>query len=114
MVATMPMASTREPFFLDVREFAAGRHFAVPADEARTIETQIRLTEIPAPFLKEAARGEEMKRLFQQAGLRNVRADNAGNVLGDRSGAARHPHLVIAAHLDTVFPEGTNIRVRRE
>jgi acetylornithine deacetylase/succinyl-diaminopimelate desuccinylase-like protein len=35
-------------------------------------------------------------------------------VLGDRPGAALHPHVVVAAHLDTVFPEGTNVRVRRE
>ena len=87
---------------------------AAKADETRTIETQIRLAEIPAPPFKEIARGEEMKRLFQQAGLRNVRGDKAGNVLGERPGAARHPHVVIAAHLDTVFPEGTNVTVRRE
>ena len=87
---------------------------AAKAGEPQTIETQIRLTEIPAPPFKEAARGEEMKRLFQQAGLRNVRGDKAGNVLGDRPGAALHPHVVIAAHLDTVFPEGTKVKVRRE
>ena len=87
---------------------------AAKTGEPQTIETQIRLTEIPAPSFKEAARAEEVKRLFQQAGLRNVRGDRAGNVLGDRPGAALHPHVVIAAHLDTVFPEGTNVKVRRE
>src|SRR6266516_1204087 len=87
---------------------------AAKANEPQTIETQIRLTEIPAPSFKETARGEEVKRLFQQAGLRNVRGDKAGNVLGDRRGMALHPHVVIAAHLDTVFPEGTNVNVRRE
>jgi tripeptide aminopeptidase len=87
---------------------------AAKAGEPQTIELQIRLTEIPAPSFKETARGEEMKRLFQQAGLRNVRSDKVGNVLGDRPGAAPHPHLVIAAHLDTVFPEGTDVKVRRQ
>ena len=87
---------------------------AAKANEPQTIETQIRLTEIAAPSFKEGARGEEVRRLFQQAGLRNVRTDKAGNVLGDRPGAALHPHVVIAAHLDTVFPEGTNVKVRRE
>jgi tripeptide aminopeptidase len=87
---------------------------AARGSEPQTIDTQIRLTEIPAPSFLEAARAEEMKRLFQQAGLRNVRGDKAGNVLGDRPGAALHPHVVIAAHLDTVFPEGTNVKVRRE
>jgi acetylornithine deacetylase/succinyl-diaminopimelate desuccinylase-like protein len=84
------------------------------ADEPRTIEDQIRLSEIPAPPFREAARGEEMRRLFQQAGLRNVRVDKVGNVLGDRPGGASRPHVVIAAHLDTVFPEGTNVTVRRD
>jgi tripeptide aminopeptidase len=81
--------------------------------EPQTIDTQIRLTEIPAPPFKEAARGAEMRRLFEQAGLQRVRTDRAGNVLGDRPGAALHPHVVVAAHLDTVFPEGTNVKVRR-
>jgi tripeptide aminopeptidase len=87
---------------------------AAKGSEPQTIATQIRLTEIPAPPFKEAVRAEEVKGLFQQAGLQNVRGDKAGNVLADRPGAALHPHVVIAAHLDTVFPEGTNVKVRGE
>ena len=67
---------------------------------------QIRFCEIPAPSFKEEVRGQELKRVFQQLGLQNVRVDKVGNVLGDYPGAAPRPHLVIAAHLDTVFPEG--------
>jgi len=100
-------ALTRQPAVIAALAAAKG-------SEPQTIATQIRLTEIPAPPFKEVARGEEMKRLFQQAGLENVRGDKVGNVLGDRPGAALHPHVVIAAHLDTVFPEGTNVKVRRE
>jgi acetylornithine deacetylase/succinyl-diaminopimelate desuccinylase-like protein len=87
---------------------------AARALESQTIEDQIRLSEIPAPPFKESARGEEMRRLFLQAGLQNVRVDKVGNVLGEYRGAAPRPHLVIAAHLDSVFPDGTNVRVRRE
>jgi tripeptide aminopeptidase len=87
---------------------------AAKASEAQTIEDQIRFCEIPAPSFKETARGEELKRTFEQLGLQNVRVDKAGNVLGDRPGAAPRPHLVMAAHLDTVFPEGTSVKVRRE
>jgi len=86
---------------------------AIATNEPHFIEEQIRLTEIPAPPFHEAVRGLELKRLFTQAGLENVRIDEAGNVLGDRPGAEAHPHLVIAAHLDTVFPEGTDVRVKR-
>jgi acetylornithine deacetylase/succinyl-diaminopimelate desuccinylase-like protein len=87
---------------------------AAKASEAQTIEDQIRFCEIPAPSFKETARGEELRKSFQQLGLQNVRVDKAGNVLGDRPGAAPRPHLVMAAHLDTVFPEGTSVKVRRE
>src|SRR5438093_10852530 len=52
------------------------------ANEPQTIENQIRLSEIPAPPFKEAVRGEEMKRLFQQLGLQGGRIDKAGNVRG--------------------------------
>ena len=82
--------------------------------EPQTIEDQIRFCEIPAPSFKEEARGAELKRVFQGLGLQNVRIDKAGNVLGEFSGAAAHPHVVLAAHLDTVFPEGTNVHVRRD
>ena len=87
---------------------------AAKATEAQTNADQIRFCEIPAPSLKEDARGQELKRVFQQLGLQNVRIDKVGNVLGDYAGAAAHPHLVLAAHLDTVFPEGTDVKVRRE
>jgi tripeptide aminopeptidase len=86
----------------------------VKATEAQTIADQIRFCEIPAPEFKEEVRGQELKRVFTQVGLQNVRVDKVGNVLGDYPGAAAHPHLVLAAHLDTVFPEGTDVKVKRE
>jgi acetylornithine deacetylase/succinyl-diaminopimelate desuccinylase-like protein len=84
------------------------------ASEAQTISDQIRFCEVPAPSFKETARGEVLKREFEQLGLQNVRVDKAGNVLGDYAGAAPRPRVVIAAHLDTVFPEGTEVKVKRE
>ena len=86
---------------------------AIVANEPHFIEEQIRITEIPAPPFHETARGLELKKLFTAAGLENVRIDETGNVLGDRPGKQAHPHLVIAAHLDTVFPEGTDVHVMR-
>jgi tripeptide aminopeptidase len=87
---------------------------AARSTEAKTIEDQIRFCEVPAPPFMEAARGEVLKRAFDDLGLQRVRVDRAGNVLADRPGAAARPRLVVAAHLDTVFPEGTDVRVRRE
>ncbi len=87
---------------------------AVKATEAQTIADQIRFCEIPAPAFKEELRGQELKRVFTQLGLQNVRVDKVGNVLGDYAGAAARPHLVLAAPHDTVFPEGTDVKVKRE
>ena len=58
----------------------------VRTNEPEIIEEQIRLTEIPAPPFHEQQRAEAYKKLFEERGLRNVRIDEAGNVLGERSG----------------------------
>ena len=86
---------------------------AAQANEPHFIDEQIRICQIPAPSFHEDVRGAELARLFKAAGLQNVRVDHAGNVLGDRPGAAPHPHLVMAAHLDTVFPPETDVHVTR-
>lgn len=78
------------------------------------IETQVNICQIAAPEYKEQERAKYLFRLFQEGHLQNVRIDAAGNVLGDRPGKFAHPHLVFAAHLDTVFPEGTNVHVERQ
>ncbi|MGV3516817.1 M20/M25/M40 family metallo-hydrolase, partial [Luteitalea sp.] len=46
-------------------------------------------------------------------GLAKVRIDAVGNVIGERPGTAAGPHLVYSAHLDTVFPAGTPVKVTR-
>jgi tripeptide aminopeptidase len=82
--------------------------------EPQTIDEQVRLCEIPAPPFKEAVRGEAYRKAFEAGGLQNVRIDEVGNVIGVRPGAAARPNVVVSAHLDTVFPEGTDVRTRRE
>lgn len=84
------------------------------ASEAQTLRDQVRFCETPAPPFGERARGEILRREFERLGLQNVRVDTAGNVLGDRPGQRPRPHLMVAAHLDTVFPAETDVRVRQE
>jgi tripeptide aminopeptidase len=83
------------------------------AREPAILDDQVRLSEIPAPPFKEAVRAEAVRQRFVAAGLSDVRVDAIGNVLGVRRGRAARPHVVISAHLDTVFPEGTDVRVSR-
>jgi tripeptide aminopeptidase len=87
---------------------------SIRAAEPQTIEDQVRLCEVEAPPFKEAKRAQLYAQMFRDAGLQNVRIDKEGNVLGERRGSQPRPHLVFAAHLDTVFPEGTNVTVKRE
>jgi tripeptide aminopeptidase len=87
---------------------------AVQSREPALIEEQIRICEVAAPPFKEQRRAEAVKRIFEQLKLQNVRIDKEGNVLGERAGRGPRPHLVLAAHLDTVFPEETDVTVTRE
>jgi tripeptide aminopeptidase len=75
-------------------------------------DQQVRLTEIPAPETEEAQRAEYFKNLLESAGLK-VRVDQTGNVIGERPGADAKSVILLAAHLDTVFPAGTDVRVKR-
>jgi tripeptide aminopeptidase len=76
-------------------------------------DQQIHLAEIPAPEFKEARRGQSLKELFEASGLA-VRMDDTGNVIGERAGSSAASVVLFAAHLDTVFPEGTDVRVKRD
>ena len=83
-------------------------------DELRTIDDQIRICEVEAPPFQEAKRAEVYAGLLRETGLKNVRIDAEGNVIAERPGAAPRPNVVLSAHLDTVFPRGTNVKVRRD
>lgn len=87
---------------------------ALEAGHDRWVEDVIKITEIPAPPFKEQARAKAYLAMFKARGLTDAEIDEEGNVLGLRKGAGRGPLLVVSAHLDTVFPEGTNVKVRRE
>jgi tripeptide aminopeptidase len=82
----------------------------------RTVADIVTLTEIPAPPFKEAAKGKAFMAMLKAEGLSDVEMDAEGNVMGLRrgTGPAGGPLVVLAAHQDTVFPEGTPVKVRRE
>jgi acetylornithine deacetylase/succinyl-diaminopimelate desuccinylase-like protein len=76
-------------------------------------DQQARLTGIPAPPFQEAARAAAVKELLLEAGLAVV-VDKTGNVIGELRGANEKEVVIVAAHLDTVFPAGTDVKVHRE
>jgi acetylornithine deacetylase/succinyl-diaminopimelate desuccinylase-like protein len=82
----------------------------------RHVAETIQLTEIPSPPFKEAARAKAYLQMLKEHGLTGVEMDTAGNVMGLRRGTGPEgqPVIAIAAHLDTVFPEGTDVKVKRD
>ena len=84
----------------------------IAKNSAWLTEQQIRLSEIPAPEFSEADRGKALASIFADAGLK-VRTDDTGNVIGESVGS--DPGVVLfVAHLDTVFPAGTDVTVKRD
>jgi acetylornithine deacetylase/succinyl-diaminopimelate desuccinylase-like protein len=83
-------------------------------DDANTFNDQKALTEIPAPPFKEQVRAEEYRKRLAALGLKDVRIDSEGNAIGVRPGTGNGPRLVISSHLDTVFPEGTDVTVKEK
>ena len=79
-----------------------------------TLRIQRELVAIPAPTGREAARATFVRDRFRQIGLEDARIDAAGNVIARRPGIARAPCVSVCAHLDTVFPEGTDVTVRQD
>lgn len=100
-------AITRHPSFAAAVE-------KLDADHDRTVADIITLTEIPSPPFKEERRAAAYLEMLRAHGLEDVEQDEVGNVMGLRRGAGNGALMVVAAHLDTVFPEGTDVTVRRE
>jgi acetylornithine deacetylase/succinyl-diaminopimelate desuccinylase-like protein len=82
--------------------------------EAQSRSDLIELTEIPAPPFKEEVRAAHFANMLREAGLSDVTIDDAGNVIGRRPGRSGDKLVAYAAHLDTVFPEETDVTVRFE
>ena len=75
---------------------------------------QVAISEIAAPTGEEHQRAAWIATRFAALGLRNVRTDGAGNVIGRREGLSTDASVVVCAHLDTVFPRDTAVSVRHD
>jgi tripeptide aminopeptidase len=86
----------------------------IKADDDRALAEQKRITEIPAPPYKEKVRAEYFLKRFVELGFKDAAIDAEGNVIALRKGSGGGPKLVVSAHLDTVFPEGTDVTVKEK
>jgi tripeptide aminopeptidase len=87
----------------------------IKADDDGALAEQKRITEIPAPPYKEKVRAEYFLKRMQELGFKDASIDTEGNVVALRKGnGGGRPKLVVSAHLDTVFPEGTDVTVKEK
>jgi len=84
---------------------------SLKADEDLTLKQNIALSEIPAPPFNEQKKAQAFKELMITAGITDAYIDQEGNAIGIRKGSGNGPLIVLDAHLDTVFPLETDLKV---
>ena len=80
---------------------------------SRVVEHAVQIQQIPAPTFQEQKRAEFVRDLITAEGLHDICIDDAGNVFARFPGTGSGKPLIVSAHLDTVFPMETNLRVAR-
>ena len=83
-------------------------------NDSAVAQTAVEIQQIPAPTFAEGRRAAEVRRRMEAIGLSDIDQDEVGNVYACRRGRDNRPGVLLAAHLDTVFPEGTDLLVRRD
>ena len=86
----------------------------IKGDRENTVAEQKQICAIPSPPFKEQVRAKDFQKRLAALGLKDVKMDSEGNVFGLRPGAGKGPKLLVAAHLDTVFPAGTDVSVKEK
>ena len=79
-----------------------------------TVQDMITLTEIPTPTFHEKEKGFAYADMLRKAGADSVWTDDVGNVTALRKGTKSDKTIVVDAHLDTVFPFGTDVKVKQK
>lgn len=87
---------------------------AIQAQQAWTLDQQISICEVPAPPFMEQQRAEEFRRRLVSFGYPDARIDSEGNVIAQLGDSAAGPTVMVAGHLDTVFPESTDVNTTRK
>jgi tripeptide aminopeptidase len=118
LAIVQPRAQTPDSASASVQRLIGGAQFKAAAafidgDYDRFVDELVTLAEIPAPPFKEQARAKAFLDMLRRAGLADVEMDAEGNAMGVRKGSGGGM-VAVLAHLDTVFPEGTDVKVKRE
>jgi len=116
MAAEAPIAQAAKDSFAAIaahQKVKAALDF-LKKDDANTLTEQKTIVVIPAPPFKEQARATDYLKRIAALGLKDARIDKEGNVVAVRPGTGNGPKLVVSAHLDTVFPEDTDLAIKEK
>lgn len=108
---TAPAQSIRQ---LATTTGVAGALRFFETNAAAITEEHIRICSVPATPFAEQERAAYLAERFRELGLHDVSIDEEGNCLGLWRGTSPTPLIIVSAHLDTVFANGTDFTVRRE
>lgn len=108
---TAPAQSIRQ---LATTTDVAGALRFFETNAAAITEEHIRICSVPATPFAEQERAAYLAERFRELGLHDVSIDEEGNCLGLWRGTSPTPLIIVSAHLDTVFANGTDFTVRRE
>lgn len=115
VAATLPAQAQEQTLARIAAQPAVKQALAyIETNEAVTQKTMLAINAIPAPTFAEAARARDLQQRMTAAGLADVHPDEAGNVLGTHRGSGKGPLVVLAAHLDTVYPAATDLTPREK
>lgn len=112
-MAALSIDATASPPVEELYGRLADARARLAAGDERLLRTQVALCEIAAPTGNEGARAAAVREHFVALGLQDVTVDGVGNVIGTRGGEVDAAPVVVCAHLDTVFPDGTPVAVER-
>lgn len=119
LAASIPQIAFAKPKATNLEKFLTSKEYSIAKqkienDFDKIIEDTINLTQIPAPPFEESQRAKYFMEQLKTHGLNDVEMDEEGNVIGLRKGNGNGPLLVVAAHLDTVFPIETDVKVKKD
>jgi acetylornithine deacetylase/succinyl-diaminopimelate desuccinylase-like protein len=73
------------------------------------VEEALQICRVPSPTFAEERRARYVAQRLEAEGAEQVEIDKLNNVTALLRGSGNGPALMVVAHIDTVFPEGTDV-----
>jgi tripeptide aminopeptidase len=77
----------------------------------RVLDLAVKIQQIPAPTFSESSRAAFIRERFQNERCLRVETDEMGNVFARLPGKGIGPPVIVSAHIDTVFPASTDLKI---